>query len=148
MRIKSFLILLLSLLIIGCCGQSMTIKDSSITIDEANCWLNLMPGGNPSFHYSGTFSINKNLADDYKLKQLYVFYKDNLIHSSQPLLQFYDEIVTDSSSLIRFNFYSEQGIKVTETMMQAENLDLLLVFEIQGKTIEKAVKEIPLTRAY
>lgn len=148
MSIKLVFVLLLSILIIGCCGQSMMVSDSSITIDEANCWLNLMPGGNPSFHYSGTFSVEKNLADDYKLKQVKVFYKENLIHSSQPLLQFYDELVTDSSSVIRFNFYSEQGIKVTETMMQAENVDLLLTFEVKGKTIEKIVKNISMTRAY
>lgn len=148
MSIKLVFVLLLSILIIGCCGQSMIVSDSSIAIDEANCWLNLMPGGNPSFHYSGTFSVEKNLADNFKLKQVKVFYKENLIHSSQPLLQFYDELVTDSSSVIRFNFYSEQGIKVTETMMQAENVDLLLTFEVKGKTIEKVVKNISMTRAY
>lgn len=148
MSIKIFFILSLTIFIIGCCGQSIIVSDSSIVIDEANCWLNLMPGGNPSFHYSGTFSIEKNLADDYKLKQVKVFYKENLIHSSQPLLQFYDELVTDSSSVIRFNFYSEQGIKVTETMMQAENVDLLLTFEVKDKTIEKVVKNISMTRAY
>ncbi|MGQ9642766.1 MAG: hypothetical protein ACUVT3_02785 [Ignavibacterium sp.] len=133
---------------VGCCSQSMIISDNSVTILEANCWLNLMPGGNPSFHYSGTFSIDKKFIDDYKFYLVKVFYRNEMIHQSQPLLQFYDELITDSNKVVRFNFYSAQGIKVTDKMMKAESVELLLVFQIQDKTIEKLVKDIPLTRAY
>jgi hypothetical protein len=126
----------------------MIISDSTVTILEADCWLNLMPGGNPSFHYSGTFSIDKKFIDDYKFLYVKVFYKDEMIHQSQPLLQFYDELITDTTSLVRFHFYSDQGIKVIDKMMKAESVDLLLVFQIKDNTVEKLVKEIPLTRAY
>lgn len=146
-KILLLLVILFSLFV-GCCSQSMIISDSSVTILEVNCWLNLMPGGNPSFHYSGTFSIDKKFIDDYKFHLVKVFYRNEMIHQSQPLLQFYDELITDSSKVVRFHFYSDQGIKVTDKMMKAESVDLLLVFQIQNKTIEKLVKNISLTRAY
>ncbi|MCL6495807.1 MAG: hypothetical protein K6T54_13680 [Ignavibacterium sp.] len=148
MNNKSLMLIFLFSFFIGCCSQSMIISDSSVTIVEADCWLNLMPGGNPSFHYSGTFSIDKKFIDDYKFLYVKVFYKDEMIHQSQPLLQFYDELITDTTSLVRFHFYSDQGIKVTDKMMKAESVDLLLVFQIKDNTVEKLVKEIPLTRAY
>lgn len=148
MNKKLVLLIILFSFIVGCCSQSMIISDSSITILEVNCWLNLMPGGNPSFHYSGTFSIDKKFIDDYKFSSVKVFYRNEMIHQSQPLLQFYDELITDSIKIVRFHFYSDQGIKVTDKMMKAESVDMLLVFKIQDKTIEKLVKDIPLTRAY
>lgn len=148
MNNKLLLLILLFSFFIGCCSQSMIISDSTVTILEADCWLNLMPGGNPSFHYSGTFSIDKKFIDDYKFLYVKVFYKDEMIHQSQPLLQFYDELITDTTSLVRFHFYSDQGIKVIDKMMKAESVDLLLVFQIKDNTVEKLVKEIPLTRAY
>lgn len=144
-----FIVFTLSFLLINaCCSKTVLDKEKSITILETNCWLNLMPGGEPSFHYSGTFEIEKQLADRIKFSSLEVYYKDELIHKSQPLLQFYDEVVTDSMKVIRFNFYSEQGIKVTEKMMIAETINFLFVFEIDNEVIEKEVKEITLTRAY
>lgn len=147
---KPILIILSSLVIIinACCSKSATDKDFEITIIEINCWLNLMPGGNPSFHYSGTFAVDRKFSDSFKFSAVKVFYKDEMIHQSQPLLQFYDETITDSTSLVKFNFYSQQGIKVTEKMMRAETADFILVFEISGKTIEKSLKEIQITRAY
>lgn len=148
MNNKIVLLIFLFPFFVGCSSQSMIISDSSVTILQADCWLNLMPGGNPSFHYSGTFSIDKKFIDDYKFPLVKVFYKNETIHQSQPLLQFYDEIVTDSSKVVQFHFYSDQGIKVTDKMMKAESVDLLLIFQIQNKTIEKLVKDIPLTRAY
>jgi len=148
MNNKLVLLIFLFSFFVGCCSQSMIISDSTVTILEADCWLNLMPGGNPSFHYSGTFSVDKKFIDDYKFPFVKVFYKDEMIHQSQPFLQFYDELITDSNKVVRYHFYSDQGIKVTEQMMKAESVDLLLVFQIQDKTIEKLVKDIPLTRAY
>lgn len=145
---KLVLLIILFPLFLESCSQSMIISDSSVTILEVNSWLNLMPGGNPSFHYSGTFSIDKKFIDDYKFHLVKIFYRNEMIHQSQPLLQFYDELITDSNKVVRFHFYSEQGIKVTDKMMRTESVDLLLVFQIQDKTIEKLVKDIPLTRAY
>lgn len=148
MNKKLVLLIILFSLFLRCCSQSMIISDSSVTILEANCWLNLMPGGNPSFHYSGAFSIDKKFIDNYKFHLVKVSYRNETIHQSQPLLQFYDELITDSNKVVRFNFYSAQGIKVTDKMMKAESVELLLVFQIQDKTIEKLVKDISLTRAY
>ncbi|MEP0861219.1 MAG: hypothetical protein HRF52_07245 [Ignavibacterium sp.] len=143
-----YLIAITILFMNACCSTTRLENDKSIRILETNCWLNLMPGGEPSFHYSGTFEIEKQLADRMKFSSVEVYYKDELIHKSQPLLQFYDEVVTDSMKVIRFNFYSEQGIKVTETMMKAESVDFHFVFEFNGDKVEKDLKEITLTRAY
>lgn len=148
MNNKLLLIFFLFSFFVGCCSQSMSISDFSVTILEVHCWLNLMPGGKPSFHYSGTFSIDKKFIDDYKFSQVKVFYNDYMIHQSQPFIQFYDELITDSSKVVRFHFYSGQGIKVTDKMMKAESVDMMFVFQIQNKTIEKLLKDIPLTRAY
>ncbi len=136
------------LILNACCSKPVVEQDIAITITEINCWLNLMPGGEPSFHYSGTFTVDRKFSDSFKFSAVKVFYKDEMLHQSQPLIQFYDETITDSTSLIKFNFYSQQGIKVTEKMMRAEIADFILVFEISGKTIEKSLKEIPITRAY
>lgn len=148
MNNKLVLLIILFSFFVGYCSQSMIYSDSSVSIIEANCWLNLMPGGNPSFHYSGTFSIDKKFIDDYKFTLVKVFYKNEIIHQSQPFLQFYDEFITDSNKVVQFHFYADQGIKVTDKMMKAESVNLLLVFQIQNKTIEKLVKDIPLIRAY
>jgi len=130
------------------CSQSMINDESFINISEVNCWLNMMPGGTPSFHYSGVFSIDKNLIEEFKFSNVKIFYKDELIHQSQPFIQFSDEIITDSSSIVNYHFYSGQNIKVTDKMMKAESVDFIFVFEIKDQTIEKSVKDIPLTRAY
>lgn len=147
---RLFLISFSSLLFFvnACCSKQVLEKDSMITILEANCWLNLMPGGQPSFHYSGTFSVNKEFSDQLKFTAVKVYYKDEIIHQSQPMLQFYDEVVNDTTSLIKFNFYSEQGIKVTEKMMIAESADFYFIFQIGNDKVEKHLKDIPITRAY
>lgn len=144
-----FLLLAVSIIALNSCCAKLTMeKKNSITILETNCWLNLMPGGVPSFHYSGTFAIEKKYADRLKFTSVEVYHKGELIHKSQPLLQFYDEVVTDSMKVIKFNFYSEQGIKVTEIMMKAEVADFHFVFEIDNEIVEKDLKEILITRAY
>lgn len=148
MKYVSFVFALSLLIINACCSKTVLNNENSITILETNCWLNLMPGGEPSFHYSGTIAIEKKIADKIKFSSVQVYYKNELIHKSQPFLQFYDEFVTDSMDVIRFNFYSEQGIKVTEKMMIAETVDFLFVFEFNNEEIEKVAKEITLSRAY
>ncbi|AFH49815.1 Hypothetical protein IALB_2110 [Ignavibacterium album JCM 16511] len=107
-----------------------------------------MPGGEPSFHYSGTFAVEKQYADKIKFSLVKIYYKDEIIHQSKPYLQFFDEGVDDTAKMIKFNFYSEQGIKVTEKMMIAETVNFLFIFESDNEVIEKEMKEITLTRAY
>lgn len=144
-----FLLLAFSILVLNSCSAKVTPeKENSITILETNCWLNLMPGGEASFHYSGTFAIEKKYADRLKFTSVEIYHKGELIHKSQPLLQFYDEVVTDSMNVIKFNFYSEQGIKVTEKMMKAESADFHFIFEVDNVKVEKDLKDILITRAY
>lgn len=141
-------LLIFSLLIGGCCGKSLVDDSSTISVQEINCWLNLMPGGTPSFHYSGTIAVERKFSEKFIFSAVKVFYKDEMIHQSQPILQFYDETITDSSSVVRFHFYSQQGIKVTETMMRAESVDFILSFDIENKSFEKKIFEVQVVRAY
>lgn len=141
---------LLSLLLIvnACCSKPALDRDSMITMIETNCWLNLMPGGEPSFHYSGTFAVKREFYDQINFTAVKVYYKDETIHQSKPILQLYDDNINDTTSLVRLNFYSEQGIKVTEKMMTAENADFHFIFQIGKDKIEKHLKDIPITKAY
>lgn len=136
------------MMINACCSKSFVGDDKIIRITEVNCWLNLMPGGKPSFHYSGTFYIDRKFSEEFNFSEVKVFYEDEIIHQSRPMIQISDEIITDSNSVVGFNFYSQQGIKVTESMMKAEKVDFILIFDIAGKNIEKNFREVPITRAY
>ncbi len=148
MRLIFFGLSLFIFFVNACCSSSEIKKDTDITVLEINCWLNLMPGGEPSFHYSGTLAINKEYSDKFKFLSVQVFYKDELIHQSQPLIHFFDEVVTDTTSIIKFNFYSEQGIKVTDKMMKAERVNFHLLFELGDDTLEKHLSDVSVTRAY
>ncbi|MFN3872682.1 MAG: hypothetical protein ACK4R9_06745 [Ignavibacterium sp.] len=147
---KLFLISFSSLLLFvnACCSKPALDKDSMITIIETNCWLNLMPGGEPSFHYSGVFAVKREFYDQINFTAVKVYYKDEIIHQSKPILQLYDDNINDTTSLVRLNFYSEQGIKVTEKMMTAESADFHFIFHIGNDIVEKHLNDIPITRAY
>lgn len=148
MTIKLLIVPLLSMVLASGCSSKNMITDSSIVINEVNCWLNLMPGGEPSFHYSGVILIYNNIIEQTTFSSVKVYYQNQLVHQSKPLLQFTEQIVLQSEKVDKFLFYSEQGIKVSETLMKAENLDFVFEFAIDDIKVEKKFDNVQLTRAY
>ena len=49
---------------------------------------------------------------------------------------------------LEYNFYTNPGIKLNEKIQTVEKVDVKLIFDFDGSTIEKDYSDIILTRAY
>ncbi len=145
-----YLILFLILFSLYNCSSTNCIDDKVdlIKIKKIECWLNLMPGGKPSFHYYGEIEITKVNPEDFKLEQITLYDVQNLLNISTPKMEFINEALIDNAKTYVYNFSNSDRIEVTEEMLKAEFIDAKLTFRINDKVVEIIRTDIQLLRTY
>ena len=131
------------------CSSNLTEKDLdrlNIKIVDVQSWLNLMPGGPGSFHISGKYELPEDLDEkEIFLDKIIVLDNEKEIYNLTAEIQF----ISNSPNRIKeFTFSNYYQTKIEKILMQKENIDVRLVFSINGNLIPKDFKSIQLTRAY
>lgn len=131
------------------CSSNLTEKDLdrlNIKIVDVQSWLNLMPGGPGSFHISGKYELPEDLDEkEIFLDKIIVLDNEKEIYNLTAEIQF---ISNSPNGIKEFTFSNNYQTKIEKILMQKENIDVRLVFSINGNLIPKDFKSIQLTRAY
>ena len=136
-------------ILVSTCSVNLSEKDLdrlNIKIVDVQSWLNLMPGGPGSFHISGKYQLPEDLNEkEIFLEKIIVFDNEKEIYNLTAEIQF---ISNSPNGIKEFTFSNYYQTKIEKILMQKENIDVRLVFSINGNLIPKDFKSIQLTRAY
>jgi len=138
------------LLFISCSTPQVHLKDLSeqIKIVDVQAWINLMPGGPGSFHLIGVYECTDTIKCDAKLANIKVFSDSELIYELNKDSFTCESQIESHLQPIKYNFYTNPGIKLNEKIQIVEKVDVKLIFDFDGSTMEKDYNDIFLTRAY
>ena len=139
------------------CSQLENKKDASnisVEIKKFDAWVNLMPGGSPTFHFAGDISITytgKDSIEYIKMTKVEVFQNDKKLYDEVP---YYNEkkrvanVYFLENNPREFLFGSEQNIKIVPELDTDKTVNFELTF--QSGEIEKKVKlnNIKVERVY
>ncbi len=154
--IKNFLYLLLAYSFIdGCSGKMHVNNDLNLIINvvKSYAWINLMPGGKPSFHFSGKIkieNISEESIESLRLRQITI-YKDTL-----EILKFIPEFINlnDKSKnnfqpkeSMEFSIAAPDKMKI-DSLLNVNLVDLLLNFTSGGKTFIYKIENVKIERVY
>jgi hypothetical protein len=124
-----------------------------INVVKSYAWINLMPGGIPSFHFSGELKIENNsekLIKNLMLRQITI-YDDTL-----EILKFTPRFIDLNSKsnnyfqpgeLKKFSVAAPDRIKV-DNLLNVKLVNLLLNFSSGGKTFVYKIENIKIERVY
>jgi len=139
-------------------GCSTKIPDSNklnldINIVKINVWLNLMPGGRPSFHISGELGIkneNRERLENLKLRQVVIYHDTLELIKIIPLFKIKNNL--NDSTLHpgeSKNFLISAAEKTDiKNLGNVKLINLLLMFSSEGKTFEYKIDNIEVERVY
>lgn len=156
MKYISIQFVLIVLLSLNCSGlKEVNDMETEVKIVEVNSWLNLMPGFSPgSFHLSGEFAVysaEDNPPVDIKLKEVFVYYSDELLYIINPIFKYSRTEPDFSVSPKRidvYQFFNEDKIEIKEVLMAHNIINIELKFLIEDEEVNLKVDDIEVTRAY
>lgn len=149
-RLNIIFLILISLLFLSCSTPQVQQTDLSeqIKIVDVQAWINLMPGGPGSFHITGVYECTDTVKCDAKLAAIKIFSDSALIYELNKDNFTCESQIESNLQPIKHNFYTNPGIKLNEKIQIVEKVDVILIFDFDGSTIEKDFNDIILTRAY
>ncbi|MGA7720985.1 MAG: hypothetical protein WCA84_07395 [Ignavibacteriaceae bacterium] len=124
-----------------------------INVVKSYAWINLMPGGKPSFHFSGKIkieNISEESIESLRLRQITI-YKDTL-----EILKFIPEFINlnDKSKnnfqpkeSMEFSIAAPDKMKI-DSLLNVNLVDLLLNFTSGGKTFIYKIENVKIERVY
>ena len=150
LRLNIIFLILNSLIFLSCSTQQVQLKDllEQIKIVDVQSWINLMPGGPGSFHLIGVYECTDTINCDAKLVKIKVFSENELIYELNNDSFTCESQIENRLQPVKYNFYTNPGIKLNKKIQTVEKVDVILVFDFDGSTIEKDYGGIILTRAY
>lgn len=149
-RLIILYLILNGLLFLSCSTPSIAQKDLSeqITIVDVQAWINLMPGGPGSFHLTGVYECTDTVKCDAELVVVKVYSNNELIYELNKNSFACESQIGSNQQSLRFIFNTSPGIKLNEKIQIVEKVNIKLIFNFDGSTIEKDCNDIILTRAY
>ncbi|MEO8233474.1 MAG: hypothetical protein ABI638_14415 [Ignavibacteriota bacterium] len=133
------------------CSNSQVQLDKlseQITIVDTQAWINLMPGGPGSFHITGEYEIDKTELEKLTLKKVIVYSENKIIYDINSANLSNELQVDEKSHKQKHRFNIQPGLKLNDSIRIVETIDIKLIFEYNGREIEKMINDIYLTRAY
>lgn len=139
-----------NLFVISCSTPQSQLNNyaQKINIVDVQAWINLMPGGPGSFHIIGVYQCADSVKCDAKLAAIKIFSDSELIYELNKESFTCESQIESHLKSIEYNFYTNPGIKLNEEIQTVEKVNVKLVFDFDGSTIEKDYGGIILTRAY
>lgn len=127
---------------------------AEIKITEVLSWLNLMPGGPGSFHLSGEFAVysdSETMIPEMELSEVSVISDEMLLYKFKPVTQYSrtePDFSTQKKRIEIYQFYTDGGFEIRESLMGNNKIDVELRFIIEGESITRIVRDVEVTRAY
>ena len=140
---------------VGCSHQE-NMKENYISIKELklNSWMNLMPGGQPSFHISGEVRIKNGESIDItnlKLESINVFQNSELLGSLKPDFNIKNEnedniIPVDSER--SYFFKAKMPSKVITNFNEDEPVNMKFLFRWADKSYLHDIENVKVQKVY
>ncbi len=157
--IRIFLFIIITLQFFsGCCSVSQThnnLLNISVNHSGIYCWLNLMPGGKPTFHISGNLAIKNEETFKIKkigLKEIILLQDDNPIYKFNPLFEPVNEDTSDKELKIEetkdFHIGLRSGLSIATELDSERPINAKLFFVSDEKTFEYNILNIRIEKAY
>jgi hypothetical protein len=139
------------------CSKLEQVKESSditITMNKFDTWINLMPGGPPSFHFAGDISITytgKDSIDFIKMTNVSVSQDNKKLYDEVP---YYNEkrkiknVYFLSEQPRDFLFGSEQNIKIVPELDTEKPVTFVITFESGELKKVLTLNDIKVERVY
>lgn len=146
---KVFLLILITISFFAC-SSNKCVKENNdyIQVNSFECWLNLMPGGKPTFHYSGMLEIKKSGIENFVLNELEFFSNEKSIYKSKPIYELNQNYNSSNEQKLIYNFFAPQNLYVSDDLMKTNSLDVKIYFSVNKKSKDLTLKNIELQRAY
>ncbi|HRN25707.1 MAG: hypothetical protein IT276_15995 [Ignavibacteriaceae bacterium] len=133
------------------CSNSQIQLDKlskQINIVDTQAWINLMPGGPGSFHITGEYEIDKTELEKLSLRKIIVYSENQIIYDINTA-NLSNELQADEKiQKLKYRFNIQPGLKLNDSIKIVETIDIKLIFEFNGREIEKMINDVYLTRAY
>lgn len=133
------------------CSNSQIQLDKlskQINIVDTQAWINLMPGGSGSFHITGEYEIDKTELEKLSLRKIIVYSENQIIYDINTA-NLSNELQADEKiQKLKYRFNIQPGLKLNDSIKIVETIDIKLIFEFNGREIEKMINDVYLTRAY
>lgn len=150
-RIKiSFLFNLIFLVFLSCSNSHIQQNnmDEQINILDMQAWINLMPGGPGSFHLTGEYEIDEVENGKLLLTEIKVYSENKIIYEVSSS-DFSIELQTgENIKKLKYRFNVQPGLKLNEMIRTSEKIDIKLIYDFNGNSVEKKLNNIFVTRAY
>lgn len=149
-RLIVLYLILNGLIFLSCSTLQIQQKDLSgqIKIVDVQAWINMMPGGPGSFHITGYFECTDTGKCDVELEIIKVLSDNELVYKIKKESLICEVQIESILKSIKYNFYTNPGIKLNEKIQSVEKVSIKLIFNFDGNAIEKDFNDIILTRAY
>ncbi|MDO8549967.1 MAG: hypothetical protein Q7S39_07455 [Ignavibacteria bacterium] len=145
-------------LFLNCCGTVKTQADQlniSINHSDIYSWLNLMPGGPPSFHITGNLTIKNEESYEIKelnLNEIILTQQDIPLYHFEPLLEPVNENISgknlEAGEEKEFRFGVKSGLEVKPELDSEKPITARLVFNSGEKIFEYVIYNIQIEKAY
>ena len=150
-QIKLKLIIAVSIMMFISCSNSQVQTDKlheQLVILDLQAWINLMPGGPGSFHLTGEYEFHKTESSKLLLIGIEVYSANQMIYKIKSS-DFNNELQKDVNvKKQKYRFNIQPGLKLNEKIRTAEMIDVKLIYNFDGISIEKTNTDIYITRAY
>jgi hypothetical protein len=154
--IRNNLFFLIVMFLYGGCAEKMPENNKlnlTINVVKSYSWINLMPGGEPSFHLLCEIRIKNNSdvpVENLKLQQVSMFDDTLEILKFKPL--FVNRKIKSDMSLLpneAKDFSISAPDKINIAKLKDNNvISLLLNFSSEGKTLEYKIDSVKIDRVY
>jgi hypothetical protein len=127
------------------CSSSIEYQ-RMITLNEVNLWLNLMPGGPPTFHFSGQVGVEVEIVDEIELEEVHVFQRNKKLFTERPFFTRLSKQVPQFNKYL-FIFGIKDGLPSHQINTDLPT-DLVLVFNVNGEEVKFFIDEITIEKVY
>ncbi|MBK7629736.1 MAG: hypothetical protein IPJ23_03300 [Ignavibacteriales bacterium] len=133
------------------CSNSQVQKnkiEKQIDIIDMQAWINLMPGGPGSFHLSGEYEFDGTENINLSLSKITVYSENKIIYEISSADFSNESHAGENIKKIKYRFNIQPGLKLNEMIRTVEKIEVKLIYDFDGSSIEKIKNNIYVTRAY
>ncbi|MDP2303435.1 MAG: hypothetical protein Q8N03_13545 [Ignavibacteria bacterium] len=138
-------ICLLIISLVGCTSSSINYE-KMITVNEINLWINLMPGGPPTFHFSGQVGAEIEIAEDIELIEVRISQNQKQIFSEKPFFTRLSKQVPQYNKYL-YIFGIKEGLP--SNLINSDSLvDVILIFDVNGDRFSITLNKLSIEKVY
>lgn len=120
------------------------IREIDLTVEDANCWINLMPGAGSKFHISGKFTVpNVDENEKIDLKRVLVYQKNKMIYIVVPKVR-----KSKGVSSVDLTYSTIKGLTLFPELNVKVPVDLVLEVKKDGELFKYTIENVKIEEAH